>query len=138
VTSTGADLDFDGFSEARPVLLDPSILFNSVDNPATSTAQLPASAFRSLLITDLNAELVGRNTFFVDGTNRVDLTVQKNFAITRGQSLNVRVDAFNAFNQVQFGFPGTSVTTPATFGVLNTTATAYASRVVQFSLRYRF
>jgi outer membrane receptor protein involved in Fe transport len=137
VISTGVDLDFDGFSESRPVLLDNSILFNSVDNPATSLEELPRSAFRPLVITDLNAELVGRNTFFVDGTDRVDLGIQKSFTFPRGQSLNVRVEAFNAFNHAQFGFPGTNVTA-ATFGVLNTTATTYQPRIVQLALRYRF
>ncbi len=137
VISTGVDINFDGFSESRPVLLDNSVLFNSVDNPGTSKEQLPASAFRPLAITDLNAELVGRNTFFVDGTNRIDLGIQKTVSLARGHSLNVRVEAFNAANQVQFGFPGNNVTA-TTFGVLNTTATAYQPRIIQLALRYRF
>jgi outer membrane receptor protein involved in Fe transport len=136
--STGVDLNFDGFSESRPVLLDPTVLFNSVDKPSDSREQLPASAFRPLAITDgVDATLVGRNTFFVDGTNRVDLGIQKTFRLPGQHTVNVRVEAFNAFNQVQFGFPGNNVTA-TTFGVLNTTATAYAPRVMQLALRYRF
>ncbi|MCU0255318.1 MAG: TonB-dependent receptor [Vicinamibacterales bacterium] len=139
VINTGVDLNFDGFSESRPVLLDPAVLFNSVDHPSTSRDQLPAAAFRALTITDgVEAELVGRNTFFVDGTNRVDLSIQKNVRMPYGHSLNIRIDAFNAFNQVQFGWPGNNISTPATFGLLNTTANAYAARVVQLALRYRF
>jgi outer membrane receptor protein involved in Fe transport len=137
VVTTGVDLNFDGFGESRPVLLDPSILFNSVDNPAKSLEQLPRSAFRSLVITDINADLVGRNTFFVDGTNRVDLGLYKTFNLPYRHSLNVRIEAFNAFNQMQFGFPSNNVTA-ANFGVINSGATAYAPRVVQLALRYRF
>jgi hypothetical protein len=139
VTSTGVDLDFDGYSESRPVLLDNSILFNSVDNPSTSRDQLPLAAFRNLTAFDVNADLVGRNTFFLDGTNTVDLAITKTFGLFHGHALTVRAEMFNAFNQVQFGFPSSvSLATPATFGVINTTATSYSARVMQFSARYRF
>ena len=46
VTATGVDLEFDGFAEARPVLLDPSVLGTHVDHRDTSQQTLPRSAFR--------------------------------------------------------------------------------------------
>jgi hypothetical protein len=137
VVSTGVDLDFDGFAEARPVLLDDSILFTSIDDPDTSREKLPATAFRPLLITDLDAAIVGRNTFYGDGVVKADLSLQKTFMLPYRHSINVRFEAFNAFNHMQFGFPGTNVTA-STFGVINTAATVYAPRVVQVALRYRF
>jgi len=36
VITTAVDLNFDGFGEPRPALLDPSILGNSVSNPASA------------------------------------------------------------------------------------------------------
>ena len=38
VTTTALDLNFDGFTETRPVLLDTSILGETIDDPATSTS----------------------------------------------------------------------------------------------------
>jgi hypothetical protein len=53
---------------------------------------------------------------------------------------------FNAFNKVQYGFPNTTYTTTVagqivlnpSLGVLNTTATQYAPRTIQLSLKYAF
>lgn len=47
VTGTGIDLNLDGFAETRPVIVDPSILGNSISNPQTSQQLLPINAFRS-------------------------------------------------------------------------------------------
>ncbi len=45
VTTTALDLNFDGFSESRPVLLDPSILGNSVNHPGDVTRCVTAYCF---------------------------------------------------------------------------------------------
>ena len=68
-------------SETRPVLLDPSVLGNSVSLPATSRDALPRAAFKPLLSTDLNAVLLGRNTFFLDGVENVDFGIAKIFSM---------------------------------------------------------
>jgi hypothetical protein len=54
-----------------------------------------------------------------------------------GHRIEVRAEAFNAFNNVDFSFstPVVSLATPTTFGELNTAA---AARVMQFALRYEF
>jgi hypothetical protein len=140
VSTTATDLDFDGFSESRPVLLDPSVLGNGVNHPSTSQQRLPASAFRALTIADVGRELplVGRNTFFLDGVKNVDFAVVKSFPLPwEGHHFNLRADFFNAFNHPQYGFPALDVTN-LNFGRITSTATQYAPRTVQISLRYQY
>jgi hypothetical protein len=137
INGVGRDLDFDGFSEAvRPVLVDPSLLYTSIDNPSTSRQALPLSAFRVPQYGD--TELVGRNTFFGDGTNTVDLGLYKAFAMPANHRLLLRLEMYNAFNQAQFGFPARSIDVPATFGQITGTSVLYNPRVVQIAVRYTF
>ncbi len=141
VISPSQDLDFDGFAEARPVLLDPSVLGNSVNNPSTSQAALPATAFRALTIADVGKTLplVGRNTFYADGVKTVDFAIVKNFPMPwENHQLILRADFFNAFNHVQYGFPVSLDVTSVTFGRITGTATQYAPRSIQVSLRYQY
>jgi hypothetical protein len=141
ITSPAQDLDFDGFSEARPVLLDPSVLGNSVNHPLTSQQSLPASAFRALTITDVGRDLplVGRNMFFLDGVKNVDFAMAKTFPLPwEGHKFHLRADFFNAFNHVQYGFPVSLDVTSINFGRITGTATQYAPRNVQVSLRYQY
>jgi outer membrane receptor protein involved in Fe transport len=138
VTTTALDLNFDGFSESRPVILDPSILGNSVSHPATSRDALPRAAFRALTSADFNTPIIGRNTFFLDGVKNVDLGITKIFSMPwEGHKLTVRADLFNAFNHVQYGFPS-ALTSNTNFGAITSTATLYAPRNIQVSLRYQF
>jgi hypothetical protein len=51
----------------------------------------------------------GRGILYSPGTNNVDLSAVKNFAIRERFRFQFRVDAFNSFNHPQFGFPGTSI-----------------------------
>ena len=136
VTTTALDLNFDGFSESRPVLLDPSILGNSVNLPATSREALPRAAFRTLTSAETNASLVGRNTFFLDGVKNIDFGIAKVFSMPwEGHKFTLRADLFNAFNHVQYGFPSSSIAN-TNFGALTSVATLYAPRSIQVSLRY--
>ncbi|MEQ1763581.1 MAG: carboxypeptidase regulatory-like domain-containing protein [Pyrinomonadaceae bacterium] len=141
VISTGVDLNLDNFSEARPILLDPSVLGRSIDDPATARDMLPASAFRLATLADFGAfgtSVLGRNTFYVDGVKNVDLSLTKRFLMPwERHSLMVRADLFNAFNHVQWGFPQLNLST-ANFGALTGTATQYAPRNIQVSLKYSF
>ena len=138
VTTTAVDLNLDGFSESRPVILDPTILGRTVAEPISSTISLPGSAFRPLSTSDSLASLVGRNTFFGDGVRNVDFGIFKNFPMPfEGHRLTLRADFFNAFNHVQYGFPTTDITN-ANFGRILGTATGYSPRTIQFSLRYQY
>lgn len=141
VVSPSQDLDFDGFAEGRPVLLDPSVLGAEVNHPSNSRDMLPASAFRALTIADVGRALplVGRNTFFGDGVKNVDFALSKNFLLPwENHRFMVRADMFNAFNHVQYGFPVSLDVTNVNFGRITGTATQYASRTIQISLRYQY
>ena len=139
VITTGVDLNLDGFSETRPVLLDTSVLGRSISNPASSTQLLPRSAFRALTIADFNTPTLGRNTFFGDGVQNVDIGILKTFKMPwENHRLIVRADLFNAFNHVQFGFPAVDVVGSANFGAITGLATQYAPRSVLVSLRYQY
>lgn len=139
VTGTGLDLNLDGFAETRPRLIDPSVLGNSISNPRTSQQLLPTTAFASpISANDFNCCILGRNTFFIDGTKNVDLAFSKIFPMPwEGHNLLIRADMFNAFNKFQWGFPNTTYTA-TTLGLLSTAATSYAPRTIQLSLKYSF
>jgi hypothetical protein len=55
------------------------------------------------------------------GVNNTDLSVFKTFNPRANLRLQLRLEALNAFNRVQFGAPNTSVTS-ASFGVISTQA----------------
>jgi hypothetical protein len=132
------DLNFDGFSETRPVVLNPSVLGRKLNHPNTSVAQIPREAFRPARPEDFGCCIIGRNTFTIDGVNNTDLSFFKTFALPfEKHSLVFRADLFNAFNQVQFGFPATDIA-QANFGRITSTAVTHSPRNVQFSLRYVF
>lgn len=138
VTGTSFDLNLDGFGETRPVLVDPSVLGRSIDNPTFSQQWLPQSAFRQpTSIADFE-NLLGRNTFFVDGVKNVDISFTKRIRLPwEGHNVAIRADMFNAANHVQWGFPNATYTSSA-LGTLTSTATQYAPRTIQVSLKYTF
>ena len=141
VSTPGVDLNFDGFPESRPVLLDPSVLGRSINRPSDSRELLPRTAFRALAtLSDIGSFIptLGRNTFFADGVKNVDVGIAKNFPLPwENHKLTLRADLFNAFNHVQYGFPISDLSN-TNFGLISGTATQYAPRNVQFSLRYQF
>jgi outer membrane receptor protein involved in Fe transport len=132
------DFNFDGFTENRPVIVDPSILGNHFTIPDRSPYRLPREAFRAPTPSDFGCCILGRNTFYGDGLDSYDVSLFKSFKMPfENHKLVLRADLFNLFNHVQYGFPSVDLTS-ATFGSLNTTSTAYSPRNVQFSLRYVF
>ena len=138
ITSTGVDLDFDGFAESRPVLLDPSVLGAHVDDRDTAQQTLPKAAFRAVTFGDTIEDLVPRNAFYGDGLRNVDLALSKVFRLPwSGDDLSVRIEGFNVFNQKQFGFPTTDINS-LTFGAITGMQTSYSPRVLQFVMRYRY
>jgi outer membrane receptor protein involved in Fe transport len=138
-TSVTVDSDFDGFSESsRAVIVDKSVIGAHVTDPDTATQTLPRAAFRSLTFTDGYDDISPRNGFFTPGTKNVDLALSKNFRMPwQGQVLAVRIEAFNAFNTVKFGFPVNDIAN-VNFGRLTGAANNYSARVLQFVLRYRY
>lgn len=137
VTQTGLDLNFDGFAEGRPVLVDQSILGRTINNPSTSQQLLPASAFRLYGIGDTLDMVVPRNAFYGDGLETLDLGLFKSFNLGQQKSFSVRLEAFNVLNAVQYGFPTTDVSS-ATFGQLTALNSLYIPRTLQLAVRFRY
>jgi hypothetical protein len=68
-----------------------------------------------------------------------DIAVSKNFILPWEKvKLSFRAEAFNAFNNVQWGTPSTSLATTSTFGEITSYATGAAPRVMQMALRLSF
>jgi hypothetical protein len=132
----GRDLNFDGFTENRPILLDPSLLGVVVADPDTSRSILTRDAFRSAAFGEED-QIIRRNTFFGDGLQTVDLGLYKTFRMPWRHDLTVRFEAYNAFNRVQYGFPTADISS-ATFGQITGGAVTYAPRTLQLALRYRY
>jgi outer membrane receptor protein involved in Fe transport len=133
------DLNFDGFTEIRPALVDPSILGRRITDPSTAQQELPASAFRAPTVADYSCCILGRNTFFGPALKNVDLGIYKTFQMPYDEKhkLLFRADLFNAFNHVQYSFPVSDLAS-VNFGRIINTANLYSPRVIQFSVRYRF
>ena len=136
ITDTARDLNFDGFAENRPILLDNSILGSTVGDPSTSTTILARDKFRTAQFGE-SGLVVGRNTFFGAGQATVDLGLYKTFRLPWRHTFTMRIEAYNALNKVQYGFP-TSDISNANFGRLLTGATTYLPRTLQLGMQYKF
>ncbi len=65
-----------------------------------------------------------------------DLSLRKNFRLPReGMGLMLEVDAFNAFNRINYGNPATTVTSSSSFGTITTSA---PPRQLQLGARFTF
>jgi len=136
VIDTGVgDLNFDGFSENRPVVLDPSVLGRTISDPDRSTELLPRSAFRRATVNDFGGDIVGRNNVFGAGVRNVDFGLFKSFGTRKGQRLQARAELYNAFNRTQFAFPTPDLAN-ANFGRL--LGQQNGPRTMQLTLRYIF
>jgi hypothetical protein len=75
-----------------------------------------------------------RNAIRGPGFSRTDLSLFKNIDVRAGQRIQFRIEAFDVFNQVQFGQPGNQIGT-ANFGRITSAADG---RVVQLGIKYLF
>jgi hypothetical protein len=75
-----------------------------------------------------------RNSVRGPGLARTDLSVFKNIPLSGTHRLQFRLEAFNVFNQVRFGQPGTQIGT-ANFGRITS---ADDGRIVQLAVKYNF
>jgi hypothetical protein len=78
----------------------------------------------------------GRGLITGPGQANFDIAITKGIPITESKSFQFRAEFFNAFNHPQFANPATTVSSPASFGVI--TATSVAPRLVQFALKFLF
>jgi hypothetical protein len=75
-----------------------------------------------------------RNSVRGPGLSRTDLSVFKNVTLTGSHRLQVRVEAFNLFNQVRFNNPNPTIGN-SSFGRITS---AEDGRVVQLAIKYSF
>jgi hypothetical protein len=76
----------------------------------------------------------GRNSIRGPGFTSTDLSLFKNIRFTSSQRLQLRVEAFNLFNQVRFNNPSGAIGT-ANFGRITS---AQDGRVIQLGIKYLF
>ncbi len=84
----------------------------------------------------------GRHIAVGPGLAQVDFALQKGTRIAEGKELVFRIESFNLFNRVQAGNPGTTFTSQASFGLvnsgLNRTIGTGTSRQLQLAMRLNF
>jgi outer membrane receptor protein involved in Fe transport len=78
---------------------------------------------------------LGRNSLRSDWFRDLDCSLFRNFPIGEATALTLRLEAFNAFNDVVFAAPGSVINGP-NFGVV--TSTANSPRQVQVALKLAF
>ena len=78
----------------------------------------------------------GRNTFRGPRYFDTDVSLVKRFRIMENHAITFRVEGYNIFNNVNFGNPTVSLTSPQTFGKL--TSIVGSPRIFQMALRYDF
>jgi hypothetical protein len=163
--SAGYDLNADGVSNDRPLLLDPSLWGRSIDNPRPdpktgvpySVEQFPLSGFFPTVSTPTAGRpfnpggtgqgALGRNTFFGQGLFNIDVGLYKSFRVREGQLLTFRAEGYGVTNTPHFAQPTASVMSQS-FGRISGTFNPFnfvgasrsdaSARVLQFALRYRF
>jgi hypothetical protein len=122
-----ANVGFTGYSRANQVG-DPNEGERTVDrwfNPAAFVA--PVDSFGNYK----------RNSLRAPGFWNVDLGVQRNFLLGAGaQSLQIRVDAFNVFNHINWGNPAINASSRTTLGRI--TSMQGRPRQIQFGARLLF
>jgi hypothetical protein len=138
IDSGSVDFDFDGVNVSRPVVVDPHYRGGlHINYPPNSQAKLPASAFRHAVYGDTLHDLIGRNTFYTDGPENVDMGLYKSFHLPMGRySLMVRLDAFNVFNHPTYSFPNNDINS-VNFGKITATNN-FTPRTLQFGFRFLY
>jgi outer membrane receptor protein involved in Fe transport len=104
--------------------------------PHTVAQWFDTSCFSRLTVAANAGQIgnAGRGIVRGPGFARTDLSFVKAFALPKEQKIELRIEAFNLFDQARYGNPGLSLGTP-TFGVITS---ADDGRIVQLGLKYRW
>jgi hypothetical protein len=119
-------------------LLKPGITADDVRRDHSSTADMIAMYFDTSAFVPLSEVPrgiygnAGRGLIYGSGDVNTDLAVLRHFALGAGVRLQLRGEFFNAFNQVNFGNPSTTLSS-STFGRITG---AGAGRVVQLAAKF--
>jgi hypothetical protein len=149
--SDGKDISLSGQGLDRPSIVDSTQVFQVPQggiapywfNPsafvcAGNTVASPCSTFTGLFGS------VGRNSMYGPGQIRWDMALSRRFAFTERWQLDFRADFFNIMNHANWGNPGTSVSSAATFGEVTTFYPSYPAnsnngpRIIQMALKLYF
>ena len=76
-----------------------------------------------------------RNVFVGPKYFNLDVAMHKSFRLRQNQAFQIRLEAYNVFNNTRFGLPNTNLDSPE-FGRI--TSTVGNARKMQFALRYQF
>jgi hypothetical protein len=114
----------------------PDMTCDANDGPRTTAQWFNTSCFTTLTLAQTGERPgnAGRNTVRGPGFQRTDLSVFKNFDFAGRHRIQVRVEAFNIWNQTRFGQPNGIIGT-APFGQITS---AEDGRIVQLGLKYTF
>jgi len=82
---------------------------------------------------------VGKGAYYGPSLHNWDMGVSKNFRFNSSSYVQVRVEFFNIFNQVNFDVPNTAVNNQATLGrITRTDPSSGDPRILQFGLKFVF
>jgi len=127
-----------GFVFNSPGVASGSVPTGSINDASDGSIQYFADpdAAKALFRNPHNGEIGQRNNLRGPSFWNVDLGLAKNFKLPwEGQRIQLRADAFNAFNHNAFNLPNANINS-LTFGQI--TSSASAPREFQFALRYDF
>ena len=135
VTQTGIDLDFDGFAEGRPDPRRPvgarRVRRQPRDRARRSCRRRRSGATRSATASTRSCRAT-RSSATASTTSTSGL--YKNFTLRGGQALSLRIEVYNVFNTVQYGFPATDATA-TTFGQITVNHATYIPRTIQLAIQ---
>jgi outer membrane receptor protein involved in Fe transport len=133
--SLGGVLDIRYMTSRPDVTCDPN------DGPKTTTEYFETSCFTALTLAQTGERPgnAGRNTVRGPGFQRTDLSIFKNFDFLSRHRVQLRVEAFNVWNQARFIIPAPGgvggVFGTAPFGQITQ---AEDGRVIQLGIKYSF
>ena len=113
----------------------PDLICDPNAGPRTTDQWFDTSCFRELTAAEQAVRQgdMGRNIVRGPGFERVDLSLFKNISLKGDHMLQLRIEAFNAFNKLNLATPGFRIGT-STFGRI--TSTNGDGRIIQLGLRY--
>ncbi|HEY2040293.1 MAG TPA: carboxypeptidase regulatory-like domain-containing protein, partial [Edaphobacter sp.] len=130
--STGTDNSLTGVGLDRPNLLDATQVYKVGYHTDPNHVYLNGNAFSANALGTFGN--LQRNAFHGPGYFDLDASASRIFAFSEDRNLEIRADAFNATNHVNFNNPATGLVT-TTFGRITG---AKANRVLQFSAKIHF
>jgi len=136
--STGADIALNGQAgtQRADVVAGADPYADQSINPANGGIRfLNPAAFAQPAAGTLGNSV--RNSIRGPGTKVVDMALSRNFHVTGSQSLELRAEAFNAFNWFQWGQPSVARNS-ATFGQITSSSNVIFPRIIQLAVKYAF